>query len=200
MILQDWLPHARKSNYSTLVQISIGSTLWKSWMKNCMKGLHFTFAGSIANWGLLFVVWKKINATQLGFRCQTFWNHFRNAQQTHEDLLRRCRRMKGLIFKEKMLTKRKNEKTFFWVADWWLKLEKLREECKTLRSFRTLKLLSRTFVICCKKQIFDQNFQLFGWIWVLFFSCHQVSVDESKLLKLKIHFELETTKTFSFSL
>ena len=157
MILQDWLPHARKSNYSTLVQISIGSTLWKSWMKNCMKGLHFTFAGLIANWGLLFVVWKKINATQLGFRCQTFWNHFRNAQQTHEDLLRRCRRMKGLIFKEKMLTKRKNEKTFFWVVDWWLKLEKLREECKTLRSFRTLKLFSKTFVISCKKQIFVQK-------------------------------------------
>ena len=103
-------------------------------------------------------------------------------------------------FQGKMLTKRKNEKTFFWVADWWLELEKLREECKTLRSFRTLKLFSRTFVISCKKQIFDQNFQLFGWIWVLFFSCHQISVVESKLLKVKIHFELESTKTFSFSL
>ena len=169
-------------------------------MKNSMKSLHFTFAGLFANWGLLFVVWKKINATQLGFRCQTFWNHFRNALQTHEDLLRRCRRMKPLIFKEKMLTKRKNEKTFFWVADWWLKLEKLREECKTLRSFRTLKLFSRTFVISCKKQIFYQNFQLFGWIWVLFFSYHQISVVESKWLKVKIHFELETTKTLSFSL
>ena len=107
MILQDWLPHARKSNYNTLVQISIGSTLWKSSMKNSMKSLHFTFAGLIANSGLLFVVWKKINATQLGFRCQTFWNHFRNALQTHEDLLRRCRRMKGLIFKEKNANKKK---------------------------------------------------------------------------------------------
>ena len=96
-----WLPHARKSNYSTFVQISISSTLWKPWMKNSMKNLHFTFAGWIANWSLLFEVWKKINATQLGLRCQTFWNHFRNALQTHEDLLRRCRRMKPLIFKEK---------------------------------------------------------------------------------------------------
>ena len=61
-------------------------------------------------------------------------------------------------FQRKMLTKRKNEMTFFWVADWWLKLEKLREECKTLRSFRTLKLVSRTFVISCKKEMFDQNF------------------------------------------
>ena len=119
-----------------------------------------------------------------------------------------CKRMKtfsdvvaewNLSFSRKNANK-KNEKTFFWVADWWLKLEKLREECKTLRSFRTLKLFSRTFVISCKKEIFDQNFQLFGWIWVLFFSCHQVSIDESKLLKVKIHFELETTKTFSFSL
>ena len=164
MLLQDWLPHARKSNYNTLVQISIGSTLWKSWMKNSIKSLHFTFAGLIANSGLLFVVWKKINATQFGFRCRTFWNHFRNALQTHEDLLRRCRRMKPLIFKEKNANKKKKIKTFFWNADWWLELEKLREECKTHRSFRTLKLFSRTFFISCKKQIFYQNFQLFGWI------------------------------------
>ena len=194
------LPHITESNYVTLLQLSMGSTFWKICMNNFMKTLHFTFAGLILNSDLLFVVWKRLMKTKMTFRCQTCWIHFRNALWTHEGLLRRCLKMKRPIFKEKKLTRKKKWKTFFWADDWWLKLEKLRQECKTLQSFRTLKLFWTTFVISRKKQFFSQNFQLFCWIWVLFFSSHQFSFVESKSSKVKIHFELETTKTFSFCL
>ena len=111
------LPHTTESNYVTLLQLSMGSTFWKTCMNNFMKTLHFTFAGSILNSDLLFVVWKRLMKTKMTFRCQTCWIHFRNALWTHEGLLRRCLRMKRPIFKEKNLT-RKKMKNFF--LSWWL--------------------------------------------------------------------------------
>ena len=89
-ILWERLPHTTGSNYVTLLQLSMGSTFWKTCMNNFMKTLHFTFAGLILNSDLLFVVWKRLMKTKMTFRCQTCWIHFRNALWTHEALLRRC--------------------------------------------------------------------------------------------------------------
>ena len=111
-ILWERVPHTTGSNHVTLLQLSMGSTFWKTCMNNSMKTLHFTFAGLILNSDLLFVVWKRLMKTKMTFRCQTCWIHFRNALWTHEGLLRRCLRMKRPIFKEKKLTRKKNEKLF----------------------------------------------------------------------------------------
>ena len=178
----------------------MGSTFWKTCMNNFMKTLHFTFASLILNSDLLFVVWKRLMKTKMTFRCQTCWIHFRNALWTHEGLLRRCLRMKRPIFKEKKLTRKKNEKLF---SELMIDDSNLKSCVKNAKHFKVFvhwnssEQLSSSVV---KHNFSVKIFNFFCWIWVLFFSSHQFSFVESKSSKVKIHFELETTKTFSFCL